>query len=366
MSHTKDIIDETLEKIYDELKISAKGSKSGMLNANLYQYLRYYIGYNYNSSIFRILQNLKRYKLINKYYYKNNDKLFCIEFYNLLINNLNNFDEFYEMLEDDESKKDYDWAVKYRIAYAFLSAEIAYNLFTPRISKEYYYKISKSVKYKLSNFYYTIKGENVKISKIDFLSFINTFIIEQYRLPGILQPSFGDTVLDIGACYGDTSLWFLKYIGDKGMVYAFEPINENYKKLLENIRINEVNNIIPFNIAIDERETTVSFLNKGGGSFLVDKGNLDTKTTTIDKFINDNKVSHVDFIKMDIEGAELGALNGSINTIKQFKPKLAICIYHKIDDFIIIPAMIKHLNKNYKFYLRHNSMGIDDTILYVV
>ena len=366
MSHTKDIINEALEKIYDEFKISAKSSKSGILNANLYQYFRYYIGYNYNSPIFKILQNLKRYKLINKYYYKNNDKLFCIKFYNLLINNHSIFDEFYEMLEDDESKKDYDWVVKFRIAYAFLSAQIAYDLFTPRISKEYYYKISKSVKYKLSNFYYTIEGEDAKISKIDFLSFINTFIIEQYRLPGLVQPSFGDTVLDIGACYGDTSLWFLKYIGDKGKIYAFEPINDNFKKLLENIKINQANNIIPFKMAIDGRETQASFLNKGGGSLLVDKGNIDVKTTTIDKFIKDNEVSHVDFIKMDIEGAELGALRGSMNTIKQFKPKLAICIYHKIDDFILIPAMIKHLNKNYKFYLRHNSMGLDDTILYVV
>ena len=58
-----------------------------------------------------------------------------------------------------------------------------------------------------------------------------------------------------------------------------------------------------------------------------------TKTLSIDDFVERNKVSKVNFIKMDIEGAESYALKGAVNTIKKFKPKLAIAIYHSMDDF---------------------------------
>lgn len=72
------------------------------------------------------------------------------------------------------------------------------------------------------------------------------------------------------------------------------------------------------------------------------------------------------FIKMDIEGAELAALKGAKNTIKMYKPKLAICVYHNPLDIIEIPKLIKEIEPSYKLYLRHYSKFYSDTILYAI
>jgi hypothetical protein len=69
---------------------------------------------------------------------------------------------------------------------------------------------------------------------------------------------------------------------------------------------------------------------------------------------------------MDIEGAELSALKGGIETIKRFRPKLAISIYHSLDDFINIAAYLKALNLGYKFYLRHGTIFNEETVLLAV
>lgn len=78
------------------------------------------------------------------------------------------------------------------------------------------------------------------------------------------------------------------------------------------------------------------------------------------------KIEKIDFIKMDIESAELFALKGAIKTINAFKPKPAIAIYHSLDDFINIPEFINSLNLDYKFYLGHNSIHIEETVLFAV
>jgi FkbM family methyltransferase len=67
------------------------------------------------------------------------------------------------------------------------------------------------------------------------------------------------------------------------------------------------------------------------------------KTIAIDDYASSIGLPHVDFIKMDIEGAELPALKGAIKTIHSHKPKLAIAIYHSLDDLVNIPLWISSL-----------------------
>lgn len=72
------------------------------------------------------------------------------------------------------------------------------------------------------------------------------------------------------------------------------------------------------------------------------------------------------FIKMDIEGAELEALHGCRDTIIKYRPKLAICVYHKPEDIIEIPSYIHEIVPEYKLYLRHHSKDLSETVLYAL
>lgn len=69
---------------------------------------------------------------------------------------------------------------------------------------------------------------------------------------------------------------------------------------------------------------------------------------------------------MDIEGAELEALKGCVKILKEQKPKLAVCVYHKQNDIYEILNFILNANPKYKFYLRHYSLGASDTVLYAI
>jgi hypothetical protein len=69
---------------------------------------------------------------------------------------------------------------------------------------------------------------------------------------------------------------------------------------------------------------------------------------------------------MDIEGAELNALKGAEQIIKRYKPKLAICIYHKPEDIWTIPNLLLEFVPDYQFYIRHYSLTCFETVLYAL
>ncbi len=87
--------------------------------------------------------------------------------------------------------------------------------------------------------------------------------------------------------------------------------------------------------------------------------------TTIDKFCKDRNVKP-DLIKMDIEGAELAALKAGIETIKRYRPQLAISIYHSNEEFVSIPLYLGENLQNYTYKLGHYSPSICETILYAI
>jgi hypothetical protein len=72
----------------------------------------------------------------------------------------------------------------------------------------------------------------------------------------------------------------------------------------------------------------------------------------------------MDFIKMDIEGAELAALKGAEHTLRCFKPELAICVYHRLEDFFDVTDYLASLQLGYRFFLRHFTIHIDETVLF--
>jgi hypothetical protein len=69
---------------------------------------------------------------------------------------------------------------------------------------------------------------------------------------------------------------------------------------------------------------------------------------------------------MDIEGAELAALQGAEESIRKYRPKLAISLYHAPEDFDSIPRYLTGLHLDYAFYLGHHTIYQNETVLYCV
>jgi len=110
-------------------------------------------------------------------------------------------------------------------------------------------------------------------------------------------------------------------------VFSVEPCSENYKKLMKNLRVNRLKNIVPLNIAISSVNSNKKLYlekNKGNGHSLYGDGNNFevVKTTTLDNLVEKNEIKNVKLIKMDIEGAELDALRGGVSLLKRDKPKI--------------------------------------------
>jgi FkbM family methyltransferase len=168
-----------------------------------------------------------------------------------------------------------------------------------------------------------------------------------------------DIVIDAGAWLGD----FSAYAASKGaIVYAFEPVNDIFQLLCKTKMLNNINgegqiHPVQKGLGNSECEMNISIHNDNSGlNSIVNKGEISEKifVTTLDKFVEENKLERVDFIKADIEGAERDMLRGATTVLKTFAPKLAICTYHLPDDPEVLENIIKEANPAYTVvHLRH-------------
>jgi len=195
----------------------------------------------------------------------------------------------------------------------------------------------------------------------------------EYKGSRIIAVEEDDVVLDCGGCYGDTALLFAYKAGRNGKIYSFEFIPGHIEIFKRNLALNPsvAGNIeIIKNPLWDRSGVSLNFKNNGPGSKVnpdsIDKPDGKVKTVSIDDFVLNKSISKVDFIKMDIEGAELNSLKGAINTITRFKPKLAISLYHSLEDFVKIPQYLNDLNSGYKFYIGHYTIHEEETVLYAI
>lgn len=305
----------------------------------------------------------------------------------LLIKSFNELKEYEDGLEklyanvNSESK---DLIVKL-IAYRLMGfSKIKLPINSPKYWEAV--KLAKSLKdgndtYDPHFMHFILEKFDLKAIGFDIKLFFNyggiaiDFIFEQYAYKvgniTIVQADLGDTVLDIGGCWGDTALYFAAKVGEEGMVYSFEFIPDNIKVHNINTRLNPAFKkrieLIPKPVA-DQSGLPIYFWDNGPGSKIqlqpFEGQSGFTTTTSIDDFVIKNNLDQVDFIKMDIEGAELFALRGASETIKKFKPKLAIAIYHSMEDFINIPKWISDLDLGYELFIDHFTIHAEETICF--
>lgn len=196
------------------------------------------------------------------------------------------------------------------------------------------------------------------------------YALEQYRYGEEVCVRPGDIAIDCGSCWGDTALYFA-YKG-AAQIYAFEFIPSNLNVLERNRELNPEYGMkirVVRNPVWSDSGTDLSFTDRGPSSRVGEPGQyaFQAKTLSIDDFVEKEiGGGPVHFIKMDIEGAEIPALNGARNTIAKHKPRLAISVYHKPDDMITIPRLIHEIRRDYRFYLDYYTIVGDEIVLYAV
>lgn len=179
-----------------------------------------------------------------------------------------------------------------------------------------------------------------------------------------VKPEESDFVVDAGACFGDTAVVFGKAVGSNGKVFAFDPVEDHLKISKLNAEQNPDCNIqvMPFGLGDTESNTDPIKLGTYSPGFRSDSNEVPLRY--LDGLVISGLIPKVDFIKMDIEGAELAALKGATGSIRKFRPKLAISLYHKHNDLFEIPLYIANEFPFYEMYLEHYSIHNEETVLY--
>lgn len=140
-----------------------------------------------------------------------------------------------------------------------------------------------------------------------------------------------DIVIEAGANMGSETLLISKLVKD-GHVYGFEPNPYTFERLKINTSVNELKNVSIYDIALGEKDNSIQFniyprdfCNSGMSSKYMATSQtrkIDVVQKTLDSFVKENKLTKVDFIKMDIQGAEMDMLMGANDTITRFKPTI--------------------------------------------
>lgn len=226
------------------------------------------------------------------------DNIFDREFY---INNIDSFDRAYNLLADNQSKKVFENVVKFQ---------------------------------------YT--------GDIKYLTECETTKDEVFN--NILKLNNQESYLDLGAYRGDTIEEFLSYTNNEyKSITAFEPNPKNFKKLQEYCKDLERVNL--WQIGSYSKNTIINFNNKAGRNSAITRQGTPTQVAAVDAILCGKKITYA---KLDVEGAEKDTFIGMEKTLKLFKPKLNVAVYHRSEDIFSIILQINEINPDYKFYLRHH------------
>lgn len=190
-------------------------------------------------------------------------------------------------------------------------------------------------------FAYKITGD------ISYLQKITTNPDEAYN--NILKAESLKKYVDLGAYNGDTVREFIEFSKENyEKIIAVEPNARNFRKLCEygqNVRGLACENAVCWSFSGE-----IPFAKGGGRMAKADEKGVLTKCISVDDLV---KNDGCDYIKYDVEGAEQQALKGSENTVKTFKPKLCVALYHRLGDMIDLPLECLELNPEYRLFVRH-------------
>ena len=217
-----------------------------------------------------------------------------------------------------------------------------YNLLSDKKSKEVFTKV---INFKISFDLKFMKG------------FTNNFD-EQY-FDKELIPNIKDVIfIDGGGYVGDTLPNIIQNFPDYKKIYCIEP-NDLHIKIAKR-DFEDQKNIEFINCGLGKEKIEINQAQESQDICTHDYQAININT--LDNLIKEK----VDFIKLDIEGAEQDAIVGAKQTIIDNHPILAICIYHKAEDWYKVPELVLDIRNDYKVFIRHYMEGIYETVMYFI
>ncbi|MFV8226678.1 FkbM family methyltransferase [Christiangramia aquimixticola] len=178
--------------------------------------------------------------------------------------------------------------------------------------------------------------------------------IERYEQFYKIKPT--DNIIDAGAFDGILSLVYAEK-AKHGRIFSFEPDQYNIEKINGNFKLNiSVNNIQLRNKGLWSKTGKIKFFEDGSvasSSFYKAKNSIEKiiQVIALDDFVEENKIEKIDFIKMDVEGAELEILKGAKKMLSQLKPNLSIATYHLVEGeltYTSVENFFRETNYPYK------------------
>ena len=171
-----------------------------------------------------------------------------------------------------------------------------------------------------------------------------------------------EVFVDCGGFVGDTSMEFIRHTDGKyNKIIILEPEESKQKEIRKNMGDSRYD---LYQYGAWSCNAVLKFDDRGDvGSRVSEKGKVEIEARALDEIIYEEKPT---FIKMDIEGAEVEALKGSEKIIKDFRPRLAICVYHKPEDLFEIPILIKEMRGDYQIFIRQYDNSQYETVCYAV
>lgn len=184
------------------------------------------------------------------------------------------------------------------------------------------------------------------------------------------------TVVDGGGFDGFTSVIFSEEFKNCEKIFMFEPCYDSFKTDLVDAVIKNDKKIEIINKGLWNENTTLEFREETQatlGSAIVEAKPgvtrphkiIKIETTTLDSFAKDRNVK-IDFIKLDVENAEMQVLRGAENILKNHRPQLAVSIYHTDEQFYSIPLYLKELLIDYELRFAHYSGRYVESVLYAI
>jgi FkbM family methyltransferase len=172
-----------------------------------------------------------------------------------------------------------------------------------------------------------LRGSKWIVGSAHHASWLGSFECEKQRqIAAELKP--GSVFYDVGANAGLYSLLAAR-IANAGKAYAFEPVPRNIWYLRRHLELNHIHNVDVLELAISDQAGTALF-HEGENRFmghLAQEGKLRVRTATLDSLVFEERLLPPNFIKMDIEGAELLALRGGSQTFQRCRPALFLATH---------------------------------------